>query len=92
MSDFVQQVNKKRAIEGELGRSISMISGVKSARVMVVMPETRLIVDDNKKPTASVMVNLSQEGMVDQQAVNSIRFLVANSVPGLAAQPCFGSG
>jgi flagellar M-ring protein FliF len=83
MSDFVQQVNKKRAIEGELGRSISMISGVKSARVMVVMPETRLIVDDNKKPTASVMVNLSQEGMVDQQAVNSIRFLVANSVPGL---------
>ncbi len=83
MSDFVQQVNKKRAIEGELGRSISMISGVKSARVMVVMPETRLIVDDNKKPTASVMINVSQEGMVDQQSVNSIRFLVANAVPGL---------
>ena len=55
MSDFVQQVNKKRAIEGELGRSIAMISGVDSARVMVVMPETRLIVDDNKKPTASVI-------------------------------------
>ena len=83
MSDFVQQVNKKRAIEGELGRSISMISGVSSARVMVVMPETRLIVDDSKKPTASVMVNLSQEGMVDREAVNSIRFLVANAVPGL---------
>ncbi|MDG2212832.1 MAG: flagellar basal-body MS-ring/collar protein FliF [Verrucomicrobiota bacterium] len=83
MSDFVQQVNKKRAIEGELGRSIAMISGVDSARVMVVMPETRLIIDDNKKPTASVMVNLKQEGMIDTQAVNSIRFLVANSVPGL---------
>ena len=83
MSDFVQQVNKKRAIEGELGRSISMISGVASARVMVVMPETRLIVDDSKKPTASVMVNLRQEGMIDSEAVNSIRFLVANSVPGL---------
>ncbi len=83
MSDFVQQVNKKRAIEGELGRSIAMISGVDSARVMVVMPETRLIVDDNKKPTASVMVNLKQEGMIDSEAVNSIRFLVANSVPGL---------
>tara|TARA_B100001123_G_scaffold444976_1_gene595269 strand:+ start:1 stop:1629 length:1629 start_codon:yes stop_codon:yes gene_type:complete len=83
MSDFVQQVNKKRAIEGELGRSISMISGVSSARVMVVMPETRLIVDESKKPTASVMVNLRQEGMVDSEAVNSIRFLVANAVPGL---------
>ena len=83
MSDFVQQVNKKRAIEGELGRSIAMISGVDSARVMVVMPETRLIIDDNKKPTASVMVNLRQEGMIDAEAINSIRFLVANSVPGL---------
>ncbi len=83
MSDFVQQVNKKRAIEGELGRSIAMISGVDSARVMVVMPETRLIVDDNKKPTASIMVNLKQEGIIDNEAVNSIRFLVANSVPGL---------
>jgi len=83
MSDFVQQVNKKRAIEGELGRSIAMISGVDSARVMVVMPETRLIVDDNKKPTASVMINLKQEGMIGNEAVNSIRFLVANSVPGL---------
>ena len=56
-------MNKKRAIEGELGRSIAMISGVDSARVMVVMPETRLIGDDNKKPTASVMINLKQEGM-----------------------------
>ena len=40
MSDFVQQVNKKRAIQGELARSISMIGGVESAHVMVVMPET----------------------------------------------------
>ena len=61
MSDFVQQVNKKRAIEGELGRSISMISGVKSARVMVVMPETRLIVDEQQKAHRSVMVNLSRK-------------------------------
>ena len=84
MSDFVQQVNKKRAIQGELARSISMIAGVESAHVMVVMPETRLIVDDSRKPTAAVRLNLRQEGMLRKEAVNSIRFLVANSVPGLS--------
>jgi len=84
MSDFVQQVNKKRAIQGELARSISMIAGVESAHVMVVMPETRLIIDDSRKPTAAVRLNLRQEGMLGKEAVNSIRFLVANSVPGLS--------
>ncbi len=84
MSDFVQQVNKKRAIQGELARSISMIAGIESAHVMVVMPETRLIVDDSRKPTAAVRLNLQQEGMLGKEAVNSIRFLVANSVPGLS--------
>jgi flagellar M-ring protein FliF len=84
MSDFVQQVNKKRAIQGELARSISMIAGVESAHVMVVMPETRLIVDDARKPTAAVRLNLQQEGMLGKEAINSIRFLVGNSVPGLS--------
>ena len=84
MSDFVQQVNKKRAIQGELARSISMIGGVESAHVMVVMPETRLIVDESRKPTAAVRLNLRQEGMLGREAINSIRFLVANSVPGLS--------
>ena len=84
MSNFVQQVNKKRAIQGELARSISMIAGVESAHVMVVMPETRLIVDESRKPTAAVRLNLRQEGMLGREAINSIRFLVANSVPGLS--------
>ena len=84
MSDFVQQVNKKRAIQGELARSISMIGGVESAHVMVVMPETRLIVDESRKSTAAVRLNLRQEGMLGREAINSIRFLVANSVPGLS--------
>ena len=84
MSDFVQQVNKKRAIQGELARSISMIAGVESAHVMVVMPETRLIVDESRKSTAAVRLNLRQEGMLGREAINSIRFLVANSVPGLS--------
>ncbi|MBI97548.1 MAG: flagellar M-ring protein FliF, partial [Verrucomicrobiales bacterium] len=83
MSDFVQQVNLRRALQGELGMSIAMMQGVDSARVMVVMPETRLIVDESKRPTASVFVNLRAEGMLGNKGVQSIRFLVANSVPGL---------
>ena len=83
MSDFVQQVNLRRALQGELGMSIAMMEGVDSARVMVVMPETRLIVDESKRPTASVFVNLRAEGMLGNKGVQSIRFLVANSVPGL---------
>ncbi len=83
MSDFVQQVNLKRAIQGELARSISKMSGVDSAQVMVVMPETRLIIDDSRKPTASVMVNLRSEGVLDSGGVNAIRVLVANAIPGL---------
>ena len=83
MSDFVQQVNLKRAIQGELARSISKMSGVASAQVMVVMPETRLIIDDSRKPTASVMVTLHSEGILDSGGVNAIRVLVANAIPGL---------
>jgi flagellar M-ring protein FliF len=83
MSDFVQQVNLKRAIQGELARSISKMSGVASAQVMVVMPETRLIIDDSRKPTASVMVTLRSEGILDSGGVNAIRVLVANAIPGL---------
>ncbi len=83
MSDFVQRANYSRAVQGELARTIGQLDGVESARVMIVMPENRLIVDPTKKPTASVFVKLSKAGTLDEQAVNSVRFLVANAVPGL---------
>jgi flagellar M-ring protein FliF len=83
MSDFVQQVNLKRAVQGELARGISARAGVESAQVMVVMPETRLIIDDTRKPTASVMVTLRYEGALKAKGVESIRHFVANAIPGL---------
>ena len=83
MSDFVQQVNLKRAVQGELARGISARAGVESALVMVVMPETRLIIDDTRKPTASVMVTLRHEGALKAKGVESIRHFVANAIPGL---------
>ena len=83
ISDFVQRTNYTRALQGELSRTISQLHGVRSARVMIVMPENRLLFSDTKsKPTASVFVDAGT-GAMGTEAVNSIRFLVANSVEGL---------
>lgn len=85
MSDFVQRANFKRAVEGELARTISQVDVIESARVMIVMPENRLLVDNMKKPTASVFVRVRGSSPLPPQTVNAIRFLVANSVEGLVA-------
>src|SRR6185436_7123936 len=83
ISDFVQRANYLRAVQGELARTISQIDMVDSARVMIVMPENRLLVDNQRKPTASVFVRIKGNGQLPVSAVNSIRFLVANAVEGL---------
>jgi flagellar M-ring protein FliF len=83
ISDFVQRANYTRAIQGELARTISQLDEIEAARVMIVMPENRLLVDNNKHPTASVFVRVKGHTVLPQSAVNSIRFLVANSVEGL---------
>jgi flagellar M-ring protein FliF len=83
LSDFVQRTNYLRALQGELARTISQLEGVRSARVMIVQPENRLLVtNQGVKPTASVFVELSKSRL-DTDAVNSIRNLVANAVQGL---------
>jgi flagellar M-ring protein FliF len=83
ISDFVQRANYIRALEGELSRTITEIDEIENARVMVVMPENRLLIDKDKHPTASVFVRLRSNSQLAPQAINSIRFLVANSVEGL---------
>ena len=83
ISDFVQRANYTRAIEGELARTISQIDEVQSARVMIVMPENRLLLDKDTYPTASVFVRVRGTSQLAAQSISSIRFLVANSVEGL---------
>src|SRR5271157_1953104 len=85
VSDFVQRANYARAIQGELARTISQLDQVESARVMIVMPENRLLSDSLRKPTASVFVRVKGNAQLPTSAVNSIRFLVDNSVEGLQA-------
>jgi len=83
ISDFVQRANYLRAVQGELSRTISQVDQIESARVMVVMPENRLLVDNQKRPTASVFVKVRGNTTLPAQTVAAIRFLVANSVEGL---------
>ncbi len=83
ISDFVQRANYVRAVQGELARTISQINEIESARVMIVLPENRLLLDKDKFPTASVFVRVRGNSQLQPQSINSIRFLVANSVEGL---------
>jgi flagellar M-ring protein FliF len=85
VSDFIQRANYARAVQGELARTISQLDQIESARVMLVMPENRLLSDSLRKPTASVFVRVKGSSPLPTSAINSIRFLVANSVEGLQA-------
>ena len=81
-TDFVQNLNAKRAAEGELARTIRSIQGVTSARVLLNLPKRQLFEDDNATPSASIMVATSGRRLSSDQ-VRSIRNLVAAATPGL---------
>jgi flagellar M-ring protein FliF len=83
ISDFVQRANYMRALQGEISRTICQVETVENARVLIVLPENRLVVDDKKKATASVFVKVRGNVPLPVQTVAAIRFLVANAVEGL---------
>lgn len=86
ISDFVQKTNYLRALQGELSRTITQVHGVRSARVLLVVPENRLVLRGGEvRPTASIFVDTGNQSL-DTSAVSSIRSLVANSVQGLQQQ------
>jgi flagellar M-ring protein FliF len=83
-TSFVQNVNKLRALEGELARSIDSLDTVRNSRVHLVIPEKALFQTNAEPPTASIVVGLERGNLSDRQ-VNAIRNLVASSVEGLVA-------
>lgn len=82
-TEFEQQVSLRRALEGELSRSISSVEGVRSARVHLVMPERRLFAMREDNASASVVVKLRNAGSFGKHEVAGIVHLVAAAVPGL---------
>ncbi len=84
MTEFLQKINYRRAIEGELAKSISGLRGVRSARVHIVIPEARLFREDKKEATASIVLSLSKAGGISESQVEGILYLVSSSVEGLS--------
>ncbi|MFL6673484.1 MAG: flagellar basal-body MS-ring/collar protein FliF, partial [Massilia sp.] len=82
-SQFVEQVNYQRSLEGELARSIQSLGAVSAARVHLALPKDSVFVRDKQKPTASVLLNLQPGRALDQGQVSAIVHLVASSVPDL---------
>ena len=84
-SQFIEQVNYQRALEGELARTISSIGVVQGARVHLAIPKQSVFVREKQAPTASVLVNLNSGRTLDKQQVNAVIHLVSSSVPELTA-------
>jgi flagellar M-ring protein FliF len=82
-SQFVEQVNYQRSLEGELANSIQSLAAVATARVHLALPKPSVFVRDQQKPTASVLLNLQPGRALDQAQVSAIVHLVASSVPEL---------
>ncbi|MEP0391770.1 MAG: flagellar basal-body MS-ring/collar protein FliF [Erythrobacter sp.] len=84
LTEFAQKINLQRAIQGELARTIMMMSGVEFARVHLAMPERTLFRSEQENPTAAVTVEMEPSQVLSAERVDGIRQLVASSVPGLS--------
>ncbi len=83
MTDFLQNLNFRRALEGELTRTIVQLNEVQAARVHIVMPKERLFKEDKKDASASVVLKLAGGRNLTAHQINGITHLVAASVEGL---------
>lgn len=83
ISQFAEQVNYQRGLEGELARTIMSIGSVQAARVHLAIPKPSVFVREEQKPTASVMLSLYPGRTLDSAQVAGITHLVSSSVPQL---------
>ena len=82
-SQFLEQVNYQRALEGELARSIQSLSAVQNARVHLAIAKPSVFVREQQKPSASVLLNLFPGRTLDPAQVSAIVHLISSSVPDL---------
>ncbi len=82
-TNFVQNVNQVRALEGELARTISSMEQIRSARVHLVLPQRELFSRESRPSSASVFLGIRPGNRVDNQQILAIQSLVASAVPEL---------
>ncbi|MBN2705884.1 MAG: flagellar M-ring protein FliF, partial [Deltaproteobacteria bacterium] len=83
VTEFIQNINYQRALQGELARTITEIKQVESARVHLVLPKERLFSENQQDATCSVIVKLHPGARLKNEQVEGIMSLVAGSVAGL---------
>ncbi|MGA0607511.1 flagellar basal-body MS-ring/collar protein FliF [Phenylobacterium sp. VNQ135] len=81
-TDFVQQLNRQRALEGELARTIRSLDGITSARVHLVLPKRQLFEEEAEQPSASVNIGVGGREPTAEQ-VRAMQNLVAGAVPNM---------
>jgi flagellar M-ring protein FliF len=84
MSEFVQKLNYKRAIEGELSKTIGALQEINKVRVHIVIPEKALFEKDQKNATASVSLNLKSGRSLSKISIEGIQNLVSSSIEGMS--------
>ena len=84
ISQFAEQVNYQRGLEGELSRTIQSIGAVQAARVHLAIPKPTVFVREELKPSASVLLNIYPGRSLEASQIAGIQNLVAASVPNLA--------
>ena len=83
-TEFVQQLNYKRALQGELSRTIKEFREVEDARVMIVTPKDSVFVEESKPPSASVLLKLN--GDLSEEKISAVVHLVASSLEGMTPE------
>jgi len=84
-TEFEQQMNYRRALQGELSRTINSLDEIQQSRVHIVLPKESLFIEQQKKPTASVTLKLKTGRKLKESQIDGIGHLVASSVEGLSA-------
>ncbi|HPB54488.1 MAG TPA: flagellar basal-body MS-ring/collar protein FliF [Candidatus Aminicenantes bacterium] len=86
MTEFMEQMNYLRALEGELSRTISSIKEVKAARIHIVLPKKSVFLEEQEPSKASIILSLHPGATVSPSTVASIVHLTSSAVEGLSPQ------
>lgn len=84
-TNFVQNINQVRALEGELARTIGSLDGIRSARVHIVLPQRELFSREQRASSASVFLGIRGNVNPSREQIAAIQSLVASAVPNLSA-------
>lgn len=85
-TNFVQNINQVRALEGELARTISSLDNIRSARVHIVLPQRQKFSRETRSPSASVVLGINSGSVVDRQQIVSVQSLISSAVPSLKSR------